>query len=152
MSHENFHILCVIEWQRPPLSFQTCNTWSSHLQKSSSILWCEEPGVFMHFVIWQVVAATESTGAQWGTEHPTHPPITHPPPFYPPPYFPAYHSPRQRSISSNCLTLSSLQILGLFLVIIHKISINTIYKAFFCHPTSLAKYSHVFFLLKCTVF
>lgn len=43
----------------------------------------------MHFVIWQVVAATESTGAQWGTEHPTLPPITHPPPFYPPPYFPA---------------------------------------------------------------
>lgn len=55
----------------------------------------------MHFVIWQVVAATESTGTQWGTEHPTLPPITHPPPFYPPPYFPAYHSPRQRSISSN---------------------------------------------------
>lgn len=85
MSHENSHTLHVIEWQRPLLSLQTCNTWSdscgSHLACSgvnSQVSLTPDEVIF-----WQAVAATEPSGPQWETGHPTFPPITHPPPFYP---------------------------------------------------------------------
>lgn len=61
----------------------------------------------MHFVIWQLVAATERAGARRGTEHPTPPHITHtPPPPHPQPSSPAYPSLRLRShvvkVTLNC--------------------------------------------------
>lgn len=100
MSHENSHTRSVIEWQRPLLSLQTCNTWSdscgSHLACSG--VNSQVSPTPDEVIIWQAVAATGSAGPQWGTGHPTFPPITHPPPFYPPPHFPAYH-PRRQAMS-----------------------------------------------------
>lgn len=96
MHDENFHTLCVIAWQRPPPSFQTCKTCfdicRSHPECSGVNI---QVSSTVDSVIWQVSAATECARPQWGTEHSTFPSITHPPPLLPLLHFPVYHPPRQ---------------------------------------------------------
>lgn len=146
------------------LSLQTCNTWSdscgSHLACSG--VNSQVSPTPDEVIIWQAVAATESTRPQWGTGHPTFPPITHPLPFSPPPHFPAYHPRRQagsqitffhillRNLSfcleqkyaifrSNSLTLLQLQSVCVLIIgraIRNGISGNTICKTCFCHSVS----------------
>lgn len=123
-------------------------------------------------IIWQAVAATESTGPQWGTGHPTFPPITHPLPFYPPPHFPPYHPPGRamsqikffcfllRDLSffleqkyaifrSNCLTLSQLQSYFLTMQLGMKFLVIRYAQHVFCICQLSAKLNPVMFLNKC---
>lgn len=48
MSHENTRPMCFFECRRPLLSFQTCNTRSSHLRKASSPLWLQITRCCLH--------------------------------------------------------------------------------------------------------
>lgn len=79
MSHENSYTLHVIEWQRPLLSFQTCNTWSDSCgsHRACSGVNSQVSQSTDEVIFWQGAVATEPSGPQWGTGHPTFPPITH---------------------------------------------------------------------------
>ncbi len=152
MSHENSHTLHVIEWQRPLLSLQTCNTLSdscgSHLTCSG--VNSQVSPTPDEVITWQTEAATESSGPQWGTWHPTFPPITHPLPLYPLFHFPPGHPRKQAesqimfflillhnhlfSLEENCAIFRSDCTYNH--TFRHKVSGNSINETCFFHPVS----------------